>query len=381
MNEIKGRRIHIAGSASKKIDLDELIYAHKIVDAFSKKILQSGGGLIVTLGEEPKHKEDSSISTIFDWTILEALKTCLDEEKIGWPKAQGAPVIAVGFGDALNRIPPDRFKLFQELQESGCLDIYFLNNKLNIGGLLREKQEVYGDILLTMGGGPGVNHLCQLYMNSKKHVISLDLQIKDENNASIELFQDALQNPEQYFDYTPKSNSASAFSGLSIKNRPDIEEAWRRLEKFILNLKKPRVFYVRLLNKNHCCYPLVEEYFREIVDPIIKEMGYERYEAGKEELTEGFMNVEIFKSLHYSSLVIVDLTGLRANCMIELGYALGMGKKTIIIANENTDLPWDVDSIQCHLWKYDLNNDIRKKELKEFLRLNINKGPLIKKVI
>ena len=63
------------------------------------------------------------------------------------------------------------------------------------------------------------------------------------------------------------------------------------------------------------------------------------------------MNVAIFESLHFSSLAIVDVTGERPNCFIELGYALGTGNRVLVTAEEGTKLPFDQMMIPCHFWK------------------------------
>ena len=53
------------------------------------------------------------------------------------------------------------------------------------------------------------------------------------------------------------------------------------------------------------------------------------------------MNVEIFDTIHRAGLVIVDLTGVRPNCLMELGYALGRHRRVIISARVGTPLPFD----------------------------------------
>ena len=87
----------------------------------------------------------------------------------------------------------------------------------------------------------------------------------------------------------------------------------------------PNAFYVRLLNNKVGDFPRVERFFREIVDPTVKKMGYRRIEMGTDRTEHGFINVEIFERLHYSEFAIVDVTAERPNCFVELGYALGRG--------------------------------------------------------
>ncbi len=64
------------------------------------------------------------------------------------------------------------------------------------------------------------------------------------------------------------------------------------------------------------------------------------------------MNVAIFESLHFSSLAIVDVTGERPNCFIELGYGSWQRQNRVLVtAEEGTKLPFDQEMIPCHFWK------------------------------
>ena len=69
-------------------------------------------------------------------------------------------------------------------------------------------------------------------------------------------------------------------------------------------------------------FKIVESFFRDVVDPVVDEAGMRRVEIGTDKSDYAFINVGIFESLHFSSVAIVDVTGERPNCFIELGYAL-----------------------------------------------------------
>ncbi len=90
------------------------------------------------------------------------------------------------------------------------------------------------------------------------------------------------------------------------------------------------------------------------------------------------MNVAIFESLHFSSLAMVDVTGERPNCFIELGYALGTGNRVLVTAEEGTPLPFDQTMIPCHFWKPGATVDDRIKALVEFWEKNINRPTIVK---
>lgn len=121
----------------------------------------------------------------------------------------------------------------------------------------------------------------------------------------------------------------------------------------------------------------MEQYFRNIVDDVIDICGYEKFESGVDLASEPFLNEEIFQNLHYSSLAVVDLTGVRPNCCLELGYALGQKKKFILLAKKCTKLPFDTIMIPCHFWSPNEEDPVRKKALIEFMDKNINRKPII----
>jgi hypothetical protein len=132
-----------------------------------------------------------------------------------------------------------------------------------------------------------------------------------------------------------------------------------------------------LINKDVPEFEVVENYFRNVVDEVIELCGYERFESGLDTSKEPFLNLAIFLNLHYSSLVIADLTGVRPNCCLELGYALGQKKKFILMALKGTKLPFDTKMISCHFWSAEMSDDDRKRELIAFMEKNIDRKPII----
>lgn len=124
-------------------------------------------------------------------------------------------------------------------------------------------------------------------------------------------------------------------------------------------------------------FPNVERFFRETVDPTVQKMGYRRLEMGTDRTEHGFINVEIFERLHYSEVAIVDVTGERPNCFVELGYALGHGVPVIVTAKEGTTLPFDQQAIPCHFWKIETDAATNRKLLLEFIEKSIGRPPLV----
>jgi hypothetical protein len=210
-------------------------------------------------------------------------------------------------------------------------------------------------------------------MSSSKPVIPLDIKLK-EDGASEKLATRAMENPEDFFDYRPPNRATAAYSTLSLENRlQKAEEFEKEFFNFLFHLPRPRAFFGRLLDKKSPDFDEVEKFFRHIVDRVVEDAGYERFEMGKEASREPFLNVEIFQAIHGSSLMFVDLTDLRPNCLTELGYALGLGKKVIMTAIDGTHLPFDSASFPCHFWSPEQADDQRRTDLQEFMRKNINR--------
>jgi nucleoside 2-deoxyribosyltransferase len=56
----------------------------------------------------------------------------------------------------------------------------------------------------------------------------------------------------------------------------------------------------------------------------------------------GRITDRLLKEIHSASLCIADLTGGKPNVMWEVGYAMALGKPTIIITQEKGELPFDI---------------------------------------
>ena len=377
-SKISGRRVHFAGKAGPEVDPQRLRYFQRLVKNLAKRTLAEGGGLVVTVGSEPTHKTEHDLPLIFDWTLLEALDESLKTKLPEWPESQGAPVIAVGLPRWKGKMPRNRKPLWERLVSTKNVELVQIKSELSIGGILRERQARFGDILVVAGGGPGVEHLAQLFMSTCKPVIPMDIKLKTKTSAAEGLATRATENPEKFFDYKPDHHAAAAFSTLSLKDQlPKVEEFEKKFFDFVIHLRRPRAFFARLLNKKLPEFSEVERFFRDVVDHVVQNAGYERFEMGKEASREPFLNVEVFQAIYSSSLVIVDLTGMRHNCLTELGYALGLGKKIIITAQEGAHLPFDSASLPCHFWPCRQTDTQRMTCLQEFMRKNINRKPII----
>lgn len=109
----------------------------------------------------------------------------------------------------------------------------------------------------------------------------------------------------------------------------------------------------RLLNPTHADYNDVQEFFDTVVQPVMEgELGYKLTVVdGNQAYDHARIDQEIFTKLHRSRVVLADITGLRPNCFLELGYALGRGLPTMVLAKAGTEHPFDIYSLSGHHWK------------------------------
>ena len=385
--KLAGRRVQITGSANKATNADVIRYGHRIVAQVVRDVLVEGGGLVLAVGREPRADDgDESLpSLVFDWTALVAAASVLRNGAARWPRAAGLPVVVVASEKAEAEIPEGRRALWNELLASGSVQLESIMSGSRAAALIRQRQAAFGEVLLTLGGGTGVEHLADLYLHERKSVISLDLPLgasrDDGTGGSERLAKESRAEPGRFVrmqrGFADRANAE--LSGLATRKgaEPDADVA-RRIVDLLGMLAPPTAFYVRLLNKKHETFPRVEKFFREVVDTVVADAGLQRIEMGTDETEHGFINVGIFDSLHFARVAIVDLTGSRPNCFIELGYAFGRATRVIVTAEDGTQLPFDTDAIPCHFWKPEVGAEAQQEEFKTFWKNNVDRAPLVR---
>lgn len=201
----------------------------------------------------------------------------------------------------------------------------------------------------------------------------MDIPLRSKN-ASIRLWKRVCETPYTYIKSSLDGLLLSNFIKLSYYE--DKRHICEGLVDIFDTLEKPLVFYNRVQDPKDSNFTDVDDYFKNVVDKVFEDTCFKAYEMGKSLSTEPFMNVELYKAIKRSSIVFSDITSLRPNCMLELGYALGLGKKIIISAKRGTELPWDTDKIHTYKWSPEESFEKRRGKLRKFLNQSINKNPL-----
>jgi hypothetical protein len=381
-----GRRVQIAGSASPKTDPGPVCYAHEVVSNLVRGIMTAGGGIVVGAGKEPRPEGSApdAPALVFDWTALAAADECLRRGLGSWPSKFGLPIVVASSEKAESEIPDNRRPLYQALLRSGLVHIESIMSGSRAAVFLRQHQEFYGHALMILGGGTGVEHLAALYLSRRKPVVPLDLALgasrEDGTGGALRLAREARSEPNRFFHFSPAFTNmeGAALADISTRNGtvPPVEVA-SRTTNLLSKIAHPNAFYVRLLNPAHDKYNVVESFFREVVDPVVCEAGMSRVEIGTDKSEHAFINVAIFETLHFSSVAIVDVTGERPNCFIELGYALGCGNRVLVTAEVGTTLPFDQKMIPCHFWRSGDSVAEKRRALVEFWEKNIDRPSIV----
>lgn len=101
-------------------------------------------------------------------------------------------------------------------------------------------------------------------------------------------------------------------------------------------------------NRAFIAMPFSDEYtdaYQYGVVPALNSAGYEHYKADNEINNKDLM-CKICAEIQSCGIVIVNISGLNPNVMLELGLAYGLGKSVIIIKDKHTSTVSDIGSIE-----------------------------------
>jgi len=378
MDNTKDRVIQIAGSCHKDDKSEDVKFSHVFVAHLTNQLLKRGAIITTAIGKE----ENKDLSNIYYWDVLEAAYeySC----SLSFSKDTKNRVKVVSSEKAESQIPESRKQLWKNLISKGVITIHRINPGWNSGAYRRQKQEALSDGLITLGGGEGIEHLTFLYVSNGKPVLPLDMPLnascKDGLGGSRLMFRRIVHKPEKYL-HNVKPDTSTKLISLKYENWNKSPKRYAQsIITFLNDIICPQVFYIRLLDKKEKAYLEVETFFRKVVDNVVISKRYCIKEMERSETKKAFINSEMFEEIAKSTIVIADLSKLRNNCFMEMGYAFGENKKVLVTAKKGTNLPFDSKAIPCYFW--DLNKPIKdsRKEFQDFWGKNINREPLVPEV-
>lgn len=373
------RTLHIAGSARHDADPDLLIDVHAVVAHVVDDWATRGGKIVAGIGAEPMHAAHADLSIIFDWTVIATVASAVREGR-----APSGPILSLrGSRRGLDQVPPTRAALLDELTAVGALDQLLLPDNWRSGALVRRAQTEVGGVLVTLSGGAGVEDLANLYAADGRPVVPIDVDLgalRDDGaqGGGTGLARRALNDPRSFIRLADGTGAGARLAALRMgPNRAAPRELAMRTVALLDDLELPRAFCVRLLDPDHAAWDDVEGFFRTVAEPVLQEADLCVVDLGRDPQERAWMNAEIFEELHTADTVIVDLTGQRPNCFLELGYGLGRGHRTIITARKGEAMPFDTDKLPWHFWEATTDRDAEREALREHIRRFGTRAPLV----
>ena len=381
--QIHGCRIHIAGSASPEISPALLRYGHVLIESLVRILVEQGASFLVGVGREPRMEgKPEALPIIFDWTVISTINSCLKSGIAIPPGWQGKGLITVATQKSDEQIPNDRREVWQELLTRGAVQVEYIEPGWASGAVRRERLAELGDVLILVSGGEGVEHLAREYALKGKPVLPIDLALGsstgDGTGGASRLAGKMLAHPDRFFRLSRPSDAGALLAKMATQSgKSPSEQVAKAMVSLIEAIEPATAFYIRLLAPDQNEYPIVEQFFRNVVDPLIRELRYTKTEMGLSDSTHAWMNAQIFDNLHNCVVAVADLTGLRSDCLIELGYALGRSRRIILTAKKGTVLPFDSKMLECFFWEDGIADDERLKQLKEYWHRNISRPQLV----
>ncbi len=127
-----------------------------------------------------------------------------------------------------------------------------------------------------------------------------------------------------------------------------------------------------LSSSSNLCFVLMplrepfDEIYRNLLSPAIQQAGLKPLRAD-DIFTPGSIMEQIRSAIQQSRVCVVDLTGRNPNVLYELGIAQTLGKPTILLSQDISDVPFDVKHLR--IIRYSLNNlEFTRKALENSLQ-------------
>lgn len=374
-----GRRIHIAGSIVENTAVaaaGDVEQARKLIPVFVKELVRRGANFVIPVDAEPVRKSDG-LPICFDWLVWKTIKDSLTLRPANVP---GSFVVAIQHHKSEDQIPPEYVNLWDELRASPLVKIENAAH-WNMNSKRMEAQARFGDILVALGGTEGVLYLANLYHDAGKPIVPLNLPLCPETTGARRLYNFGLTGNQtrRLFQIADDGDAHDWINKIRFPPRQSVPDRVSVLIELLEALDKPRAFAVRLLNPDLDDFADVQAFFDVVVQPVIEnELGYRLVVVdGRQSYEHARIDQEIFAKLHRSSIVLADITGARPNCFLELGYALGRGLPTMVMAREGASLPFDITTFSGLHWKASGTAEDRRRAFREHWQAIRNRPSLV----
>lgn len=373
-----GRRVHVAGSIAidaASAPLEEVVRAREMVVSLVKELLRRGATFVLPVDAEKLRADGLPIC--FDWLMWDTIYANLHTRPADAPSPV---VIAVKHHKNEDQIPDQFAEIWSALRGSPIVQIESAAH-WNMNSKRMEAQARHGDILIALGGGEGALFLANLYHDAGKPVVPLSLKLCPAGTGTLRLFEFGLSgtNAQRLFQMKDATSPHGWLNRIEMTARKSASDGVRDVLDLLEGLIPPKAFVVRLLNPEHPDFKDVQDFFDAVVQPIIEgKLGYQLTVVdGNQAFEHSRIDQEIFAKLHRSRIVLADITGLRPNCILELGYALGRSLPTMLLAKAGTQHPFDIYSLSAHHWSTTGSAEERRRDFRTHWEAIRRRPPIV----
>lgn len=373
-----GRRIHITGSISENPAIATQAEVHRardFVKVLVLNLLSRGANFVIPVDAE-KLRPDG-LPFCFDWLVWETIHGNLARRPADAP---GPLAIAVKHHKNEGQIPETFRPVWDAMRMSPQVEIRSAAH-WNMASKRMEVQAQHGDIMIAVGGSEGVYFLANMYHQAGKPVVPLNFNLGLAFTGASRLFDFGMSgsNAQRLFQTEGSTTPQSWLNRIEMHAGKTAGDGVRDVMELLEDLVPPKAFVVRLLNPANPDFNDVQAYFDTVVQPVMEgEFGYKLVVVdGNQPFEHARIDEEIFKKLHHSSVVLADITGVRPNCFIELGYALGRCLPTMLMAKQGTEHPFDIASLSGHHWKTTGSTAERREAFRVHWHAIKNRPPLV----
>jgi hypothetical protein len=138
--------------------------------------------------------------------------------------------------------------------------------------------------------------------------------------------------------------------GLFCVDQSDIE-----FKKFKIDHIRPKAFVVMQFSSQY------NDVYSEVIKKVCEEENIDVVRID-EESGPGLIIQDITRLIHESKIIIADISPVNANVFYEVGFAHALNKPTILIAEKDTKLPFDVSSFRTLFYENSIGGKGRLEE-------------------
>ena len=170
------------------------------------------------------------------------------------------------------------------------------------------------------------------------------ISIVEISKGRLERLRNAL---DDYLDATDFASQVLTRWAYRLALEQQVDQSRRRRKEIVEEearlMRKPRAFIAMPFSKEF------EDIYYYGIQGALHAAGFLCERIDQQAFTGDILE-QIKKKIEHADLVIAELSGANANVHLEIGYAWGKGRPTILLTKNSRELPFDVRGQRCLIY-------------------------------